>query len=298
MTSASIPVDLRNPGQVFACLGFMEATEVLCGPCEGGFGYRGSETLTTFQISTTDAQNPVEEVLRFLRSARVDAIAPASSAPGHGLSAAKWGIETVEANSGSYPFEPPATPATLAATLTDTEGRVISISHWGDSPKSGRDNVKFWAGSGGYPGVALVRDALELLGREPLKLLAVTAKAPFAVSAPQSSSLRFDWRRDYVPLDVGFSPNAQGNVVMVGFPIVELLAAIGLEHARPQRPARDKLVYRYGVSNAVLPTAFARAVLGTNGLNFPMRTFRMRLGWPGQEGQARCIIDAREENAI
>lgn len=32
MGQAIIPVDLRNPGQVFACLGFLEAADVLCGP--------------------------------------------------------------------------------------------------------------------------------------------------------------------------------------------------------------------------------------------------------------------------
>jgi CRISPR-associated protein Csx14 len=40
----------------------------------------------------------------------------------------------------------------------------------------------------------------------------------------------------------------------------------------------------------------ARAVLGAQSVGFPLRVFRMRLGWPGQEGQARCIVDAEEEN--
>jgi CRISPR-associated protein Csx14 len=83
---------------------------------------------------------------------------------------------------------------------------------------------------------------------------------------------------------------------MLGYPLVELLAAIGLQNARPARiKPRDKLAYRYGVSGAMLPTVFARAVLGGVDLGFPSRKFRMRLGWPGQEGQARCIIDAQEE---
>jgi len=126
--------------------------------------------------------------------------------------------------------------------------------------------------------------------------LAVAAADPFNVSAPQSSSFRFDWRRDYIPLDAGFSPNEHGGVEMVGYPFVELLAAIGMQHARPARvDARNKLVYRYGVSSSMLPTVFARAVLGGQNLGFPVRMFRMRLGWPGQEGQARCIIDAQEE---
>lgn len=36
MGKATIPVDLLNPGQVFACLGFLEAAETLCGPAKGG----------------------------------------------------------------------------------------------------------------------------------------------------------------------------------------------------------------------------------------------------------------------
>jgi CRISPR-associated protein Csb3 len=36
MAQSSIPVDIFNPGQVFACLGFLEAAEVLLGDAEGG----------------------------------------------------------------------------------------------------------------------------------------------------------------------------------------------------------------------------------------------------------------------
>jgi CRISPR-associated protein Csx14 len=98
-------------------------------------------------------------------------------------------------------------------------------------------------------------------------------------------------------MEVGFSPNRHTGITMVGYPLVEILAAIGMQNARPDRPnPRDKLTYRYGVSNARLPTVLARAVLGAHSLGFPMRVFRMRLGWPGQEGQARCIIAAEEEN--
>lgn len=119
---------------------------------------------------------------------------------------------------------------------------------------------------------------------------------PFNFAAPMTSSFRFDMRRDYVPLDAGFSLNAHGAMTTVGYPLVELLAAIGLQNARPQRPERrDKLVYRYAVTDVALPTIFARAVLGCAKLGFPLRTFTMRLDWPGQEGQARCIVEAREE---
>jgi CRISPR-associated protein Csx14 len=176
------------------------------------------------------------------------------------------------------------------------DGKNFMIDHWGDA--TARDNVKFWAGSGGYPGAALWRDAVVLIKEEAVSAF----QDPFALAAPQSSSFRFDWRRDYIPLDVGFSPNEHASMEMVGYPLVELFAAIGLSHARPLRPERrNKLLYRYGVigSNAkeapLLPPTFLRAALGTEAMPFPRRRFRMNLGWPGQEGQARCITTVTEE---
>jgi CRISPR-associated protein Csx14 len=290
MAEASIPVDLLNPGQVFACLGFMEAAEILLGGAEGGFSYKATEPRVRFTLSTGTSHDPVAEMLRFLLRAEVRSIVPFDS----NLSTGRWGVETENRQDTSFPSAPPETPAALPAVLTD--GRhSIPIEHWADG--SDRDNVKFWAGSSGYPGAALARDALSLVHTLSDNEFAVAAADPFDVSAPQSSSFRFDWRRDYIPLDAGFSPNKHdGEVKMVGYPFVELLAAIGLQNARPVRVnPRNKLAYRYGVSNAILPTVFARAILGGEGLGFPIRRFRMRLGWPGQEGQARCIIDAEEE---
>jgi CRISPR-associated protein Csb3 len=293
MATATIPVDLRNPGQVFACLGFMEAAEVLCGPCEGKFSYLGSETQTTFTVSVDGADDPVAVALGFLARAQAKAIVPKGSR----LSTTKWGVETVEQENKEFPCGKPDSPAALPVILTD--GAItVPVEHWCDGPSSGRDNVKFWAGAGGYPGAALARDALQIVHGLGDNALGAAVADPFSVSAAQSSSFRFDWRRDYIPLEAGFSPNEHSTMTMVGYPLVELLAAIGLQHARPDRPdRRDKLTYRYGVSNAELPTLFARAVLGTESLGFPIRMFRMRLGWPGQEGQARCIIDAQEEFA-
>jgi CRISPR-associated protein Csb3 len=289
MAEATIPVDLRNPGQVFACLGLMEAAEILVGPVEGSFGYRRAETNTVFSLAVGGPEDPVERVLAFLRKAEVEAEAPKGSR----LSLTKWKLLCHVRKDPVFPAPIPDSPATLPVFLC-AEGKRIPIEYWLDD---GRDNVKFWAGQGGYPGAALARDALA-----PLKLLGHNALAeartdPFGVAAPQSSSFRFDWRRDYIPMEVGFSPNRHTGITMVGYPLVEILAAIGMQHARPERPnRRDKLTYRYGVSNARTPTLLARAVLGAQSLGFPMRAFRMRLGWPGQEGQARCIIDAEEEN--
>ena len=50
MAEASIPIDLTNPGQVFACLGFVESAEVLLGEARGGF-----DCQTAFNIDPRSA---------------------------------------------------------------------------------------------------------------------------------------------------------------------------------------------------------------------------------------------------
>jgi CRISPR-associated protein Csb3 len=298
MASSTIPVDLRNPGQVFACLGLMEAAEILLGqPCEGSFDYQGLDIETTFTLCVEGVDDPIDMVVRFLARADVKALAPRGSK----LSTARWGVETLSSDTFAFPCPVPDSPAALPIMLTDGTKQVL-VDHWADGSATGRDNVKFWAGAAGYPGAALARDALAMVRGLGDNAIADAVADPFNLSAPQSSSFRFDWRRDYVPLDAGFSPNAHGDVRMVGYPLVEMLAAIGLQNARPDRPdPRDKLAYRYGVSNLRLPTAYVRVILGAQPLwqhpfqRFSIRIFRMRLGWPGQEGQARCIIDAQEE---
>jgi CRISPR-associated protein Csb3 len=292
MAEASIPVDMLNPGQVFACLGFMEAAEILCGPCEGRFNYQDAETSADFVLRVDGALDPIAECLRFLVGAEALAISPMRS----DLSTDKWGVRTRARDDSIFPSNAPDSPAALPALLKNGDTEIV-IEHWADG--SDRDNVKFWAGAAGYPGAALARDALNLVRGLDDNALAAMAQDPFNFSAPQSSSFRFDWRRDYIPLDAGFSPNKHGGIEMVGYPVVELLAAVGMQNARPARvDPRNKLAYRYGVSNAMLPTVFVRAGIGCEGLGFPMRVFRMRLGWPGQEGQARCIVDAQEETTI
>jgi CRISPR-associated protein Csb3 len=292
MARACVPVDLRNPGQVFACLGLMEATEILTGPCEGRFAYQDSGTDAQFEIAAPGERNPVETVVQFLAKSDVVAIAPR----GTGFTTEKWKVKTEPSAEWFFPAPIPGAPAMLPVRLR--RGAIeLPIEHWLDGAHCGRDNVKFWAGAGGYPGAALTRDALSSVSCLEGESLSKTARDPFSFAAPMTSSFRFDWRRDYIPLDAGFSPNDQPSVGMLGYPLVELLAAIGLQHARPARVnPRDKLAYRYHVSDLWLPVVLVRAVLGSNDAGLPSRSFQMRLGWPGKKDQARCIIDAEEES--
>ena len=70
MAESSIPVDLFNPGQVFACLGFLEAADMLCGDTEGGFDW-SDEAEVKFCLRADGDKNPFEAVLEFLAGAKV-----------------------------------------------------------------------------------------------------------------------------------------------------------------------------------------------------------------------------------
>lgn len=284
MGRATIPVDLRNPGQVFACLGFLEAADILCGPAEGGFDWSADEL---FVLEAVGADNPVAEVLAFLFEAKARAVAPIGSM----LRANETGLATDVQPDHCYPCAEPATPSALPTVLAGPKGRTLRLEHWADGTRQ-RDTVKFWAGMGGYSGAALTRDLLTQLAAFPAAVRAQAAVAPFELSERQSSSFRFDSRGSYVPLDLGFSLNAHGEMRVAGYPLVELLAALGLQNARPRMI--DKLRYEFGVWGVPLPVQLARACLGTLFPGVPIRSFVMHLGWPGKEGQARCILFAEE----
>lgn len=297
MAESRVPVDLLNPGQVFACLGLLEAADTLLGAATAAFDWSNGRE-TTFRLAAADDEPPVVRVLRFLEEATTVTRAPPQS-PNIERWKASWGaVPEVDRPGRSFPFPDPDSPATLPVLLRDGDGNEIALDYWGDATR--RDNVKLWAGAGGKPGAAILREALEVVHGKTRQ----HATDPFALSAPQSISFRFDWRRDYIPVQDGFSPNnhknKKGSIQMVGFPLVETLAAIGVTNARPSR--KTKLEYRYGVlgvgQGPLLDPIFHRAALGADIPPVPGRLFRrfiMRLDWPGKEGQDRCITQVTEE---
>lgn len=300
MAEACIPVDLFNPGQVFACLGFLEAAEALLGDAEAGFDWSNGANVR-FRLRAAGEKNPFAVALEFLATAKVLAQAPAGS----GNDTSKWQLPIERLPRGApFPFPDPPSPATVPAALIGDRADGASVSdrltldHWGDATR--RDSVKFWGGSAGYPGAALARDAIDLV-RDRCR---GAASDPFSISAEQSSSFRFDWRRDYIPIDAGFSLNSHsGKIAAEGFPLVELFAALGLGNARPRRV--HVLEFRYGVIGAgdrepstggsLFDPSLLRAALGASEFPFPQRRFRMHLGWPAKPGQARAITTVTEE---
>ena len=141
MAGASIPVDLTNPGQVFACLGLAEAADVLLGAAHGVFDWQDPDSVR-FHLAADGTDDPVVRVLRFLDEATVTSLAPAGSIN----QTEKWNVDTVVDHSRAFPFPDPESAAKLPARVADAD-HVIVIDYWGDATRR-RDNVKFLGGRG------------------------------------------------------------------------------------------------------------------------------------------------------
>lgn len=313
-TTEVIRVDLKNPGQVLACMGFLEAAEVLCGGVEAHFDWGGA--LARFVISADGEKNPFEVVLDFLATAKVIEVKPigyveggaadgddddeAETAPAESEDEPSEESDAVEGNaSGTSGREAaPAFPSgegdrnALPIRLV-ADSRCLSVSHWADG--SSRDDFKLYSGNRSANRIAtqmlqgvrakpkknqstgdLKHRGLQQLWQEQRDAL---LKAPFDVVTPMGGSFNFDPRGAWTAIDAGYSPNTQKDSIAAS-PVVEILAAIGLEHTRPDEYETRKV--RYAVWGHPLPPMLVRAALSGADLKVPMRRFEFELDLSGK----------------
>jgi len=304
-TAASIPVELENPGQVLACVGFLEAAELLMGNCEAHFDWSG--TKTQFVLVADGDTNPFEVVLDFLEVAEVVELTPIGYVEGGAADGADDDAEDArhakpggpeDERSGALDDTPSAPSfnsgrvtaaafpsgegnrSTLPIRLVQAEGRHLTLSHWADG--SSRNPFKLFAGQASARGVLK-----KLLGPEETGFRAAWKQrreallaAPFGHCQPiKGGTFYFDARRAWTGIDAGFSPDEQAMPVHSS-PVVEVLAAVGLEHARPDEYATRKV--RYAVWGHPMPVMLARAALSGADLKAPMRRFEFELDLSGK----------------
>jgi CRISPR-associated protein Csb3 len=303
MAKASIPVELSNPGQVFACLGFLEAAEVLLGHAEGGFDW-ADEAKPHFTLQAEgDRKNPFEVVLEFLAGAQLQRLAPAGytdSIPKKKKKAKKTGNGEVqaadgEANDSTAADAPLCTLETFPAAEADrltlplrlTNGcHYLDLTHWCDG--SSRNPFKLFAGQ--QRSAAIAQQMLEAFRKLWKERRNDVIQDPFGQTVPLGgSSFKFDARKAWTAIDAGYSPDEQGHDVEAS-PVVEILGAIGLEHARPDEFETRQV--RYGVWRELLPPVLARAALGGVFVGIPMRIFRFTLDLAGKN---KIVTFAQEE---
>jgi hypothetical protein len=230
----SIPVDLTNPGQFFACCGLFELADRLSPHAEVE-GYFGPER---FFLAGKDPGLTVASVVSRFVKAECRQLDPHDNA----ASALKL----------LAPFD-------------------LRLDWWTKPEKDRADIVegggllKTWAGKQLGPSIfRLMKEAagVAAAAKSPLDYRAcVFASKDGKTKAKTASPFYFDCRREGTCLDLGFSPDEQ-NMSVESYPVVESLALVGLQRFRPL--ADEKTHPRSFVYTAwavPLPVAAAAAVI-------------------------------------
>jgi len=290
MAEAAIPVDLSNPGQVFACLGFLEAADALVGDAEGGFDW-SDEADVRFSLRAAGEGNPFKEVLEFLKGAEIVDVEPLAWPAGHSQGSvcseefptrlkSLWDSQDKKWKRSALPIQ-----------VRWRENRVV-LDHWVDG--SSRNAFKLYSGNRSALGIATAmiagtrakpkkgqnigdletRGVAALWDDDPAGLI----EDPFRVT-PMGGSFNFDPRGAWTPIDAGYSPDKQDHHVAAS-PVVEFLAACGLENARPDEFETRKV--RYAAWGIPLPPILARAALCGRISVLPLRRFRFELDMSGK----------------
>jgi CRISPR-associated protein Csx14 len=295
MGRAVIPVYLHNPGQVFACLGFLEAAEILCGPATGGFDWNENER---FVLEAEGAENPVEAVLQFLANVTIYQLAPHGWVDPPKQKLKKTKIEEAETEENANAFKiadsfPAREGARMALPIHLGGGNwpIVQLGHWADG--SSRNSFKLYAGNRSAAKIAA--DMLGLIREIWKSQRDSLLHKPLDTLCPMGGSFNFDPRGAWTAIDTGYSPDIHkvkgGNVL--ASPVVELMAAWGMEHARPNE--YDVRQVRYAVWRSSLPPMLARAaVSGGLTTTISSRCFRFPLALSGKN---KVICFAHEEPA-
>lgn len=321
MAEHSIPVDLLNPGQVFACLGFLEAADVLCGEAQGCFHDWDNNSAAKFRLSVGGDENPFEAVLGFLaKEAKIWRVAPrgyADPPPKKKKSASsETNDDTVSETEIANPPEGTETfmarkadKMTLPIRFGGGNRPVIELDHWADG--SGRETFKLYSGNRsadkivrdmlngvrakpnrrqkqeGQPGTLQTKGIEQLFDEDRNGLIS----NPFRVT-PMSGSFNFDPCGAWTAIDVGYSPNTQKHVVTAS-PVVEFLAAWGLQDARPLMSGNKGREVRYAVWQEMLTPMLARAAFIRAIPGLTIKCFRFTLALSGKN---KIVTFAKQEN--
>ena len=185
---------------------------------------------------------------------------------------------------------------------------VVELDHWADG--SSRESFKLYAGNrsadaiaramlkgvrvkptkkqkaNGQVGDLRTKGVRQLWEEDRVSLI----KAPFNVLTPMGGSFNFDPRGAWTAIDAGYSPNEHKHAIEAS-PVVEFLAAWGLENARPVEFGLRQVRYAaWGCESAA--RACARRACRTLCQLIPLRQFHFELDLSGKN---KVVTFAQEE---
>jgi len=277
----------------------LEAAQQLAGPAQGNFNWENSAEIV-FEVRTAASESPLRTLFEFLRQARVRELRPPTMEKSEEEVSSERSVFEAVATFPARAGNPMALPVRLVSA-----DRSVVLSHWADETRE--DSFKLYAGNRSAYGITKamlegVRKApkkgqtigdiqrkgvQQLWAEQPEQLLA----DPFSVVTPLGGSFNFDARRAWTAIDAGYSPNQQKTAVSAS-PLVELMAAWGLEHARPLELGTRK--YRYSVWAAPLSPMLARIGLAARLPHLPARMFEFELAMSGKDK----VVNYAEERRL
>lgn len=266
MARSSIPVDLFNPGQVFACMGYLELLHALTGSATGVFSIRNGKA--SFVLEAACDENPFGLAFEFLcsDSTRVIWLSPETTMEERdgGETEIVTGVSLSRLPESAY------LPGKLLGVFRNKEYK-IPFGYWADG--SGRFSVTFKKSTNGASSHVRFENGLNAIRSLPK---ALSEADPMNVASRTKSLFRLDPRGTVDPIHAGTSPDKlrKGgfDVRVVTYPLCELMAIFGLENARPKSfRVGQKNVFSYAVwltesetisDNDLLPIELARIVIG------------------------------------
>ncbi len=245
--SLSIPVDVANPGQFFACCGVLELAHRLWPDAEGWFEDN------VFQVTAANGGDGLAGLVACLRGAHLCSDDPA------------------------------ADEKTCPLRLSSAQSVSVRLDWWLDEDGVG-GSLKTWAGQQRV--TVISRAMLHTTVSEDSASTGWFDRGAVAhdpdVPGKAVEPFYFDARRYAHALDAGFSINAIG-AEAIAYPSVELMALIGLQRFRPRPTDQDKWTFEYFTWNQPLGVAAAAAVACGAVPVAGRRGFRFRLQF--REGQ-------------
>lgn len=247
----TIPVDLTNPGQFFACCGLLELADRLWPGAEvaGGFTSPRFER-SRFEIFANSKFEIAEIVKSLLDCSRtsVDTYQPIMGSDGKPVKDANKTKPVV--------FGPPVS---------------LRLSWWLDELAGKQTSFKTWSAHNTAEG--LIGDMARAICVNE-----ITEANVLQLRIGMTSRLGVDTRSSWNTLDEGFSPNEQ-NMPVDTYPATEILAAIGLETFHPVSSDNE---YGYTCWSSPIPTIVARAV-ASGGVNIQgTARYRFEIGARGK----------------
>jgi CRISPR-associated protein Csx14 len=237
-----ISVDLTNPGQFFACCGLLELADRLWPGAEGWFEREGGD----FHIAFTGDGGTLRELLAILAKETPTAVARLECS----------GLEVAPIIAPlAFSFDGGVTIALTLDAWTQIRidkgvAKVMSNPPW-----------NFWSGQ--QKSSTIWNGLRAELAKQLTTIDFSHSSDPFSHRVFQGGRFGFDCGPAWNALDVGFSPNEQ-SIEVESSPLVELLAAFGLQRFRPvmngNRDGFDYFTWHRPYSPSVAAAAMAGAI--------------------------------------